>query len=194
VSDLLRQEPMLALLKDPNFGRFFRTVPKTQSPLWRPGMTPPWRVYVLLPAKKGQKGEPDKRERWARKDFRTYKEAYHWIVEGGRYKEWLDFALHSRRMMFPPPTRVVKISKGGRPVMVKGADGVSRQMTRLVPMRMPPSHEWCPYCRRPTVFGWFSRHHAFPDKPGAVKPDTGQRRCTICGISERGVKWRGGSD
>jgi RNase P subunit RPR2 len=40
-------------------------------------------------------------------------------------------------------------------------------------------HHWCKYCRRPTVFKYYTSHKRL----GTVDPWV--RRCCICGASER---------
>lgn len=47
---------------------------------------------------------------------------------------------------------------------------------------LPEDHQWCPYCRRPTRWGYYHRgHHAFPPSlKSAVDP--AMKRCRICGV------------
>jgi hypothetical protein len=86
--------------------------------------------------------------RWRRARIRTYVKAYGWLKS--HLKTLDDAAITSRRQAFAKP----------------------RWLTP------PLGHDWCPYCRRPVVFAYFDRHHAFPDTSSIAEA----KRCTICGI------------
>lgn len=53
--------------------------------------------------------------------------------------------------------------------------------------RVPPEldhmvyfpYEWCPRCRRPTMYELFEHHHAIPR---GIPLDPDQARCVFCGI------------
>lgn len=145
------------------------TMPKTNVP----AVSPPWRVYVMKTESSG----------WARKDFPTYRGAFDFWKT--KRKIWYDVSITSKRLAFPPPNRIVKISRGGKPVMVKSGDGTMRQETRLVPLKPPGGHLWCKYCRRFTVFTYFLTHHAFRTENLKICYDPTERRCCVCGIRER---------
>lgn len=160
------------LLEDKAYKEFFLRRPAMPRVYGEQGKLP-WRVYVQREAD----------GRWAKKDLPTYREAFEF------FKKWRDNmhdgAIASRPVAFAPPNKLVRV-KGKYQV---GSDGVNRQVT--IPVIWKPKlpaeetfHEWCPYCRRPTIFKWFSSHHAFP-KGEAF--DTAARRCTICGIREEGL-------
>lgn len=42
----------------------------------------------------------------------------------------------------------------------------------------PTTHLWCPFCRRPTIFWHFRKHHALPNPLIDLSIDP---RCQICG-------------
>lgn len=92
---------------------------------------------------------------WQRGDLTTYKSAFEHargLLSDGVY----DIALTSKAVPYWPP-------------LVKGEPWSD----------YPTSHDWCPYCRRPTVFWWFSKHHALRQYSHY---DLGQdKRCMICG-------------
>ena len=183
--DLLRENKALK--------EFFRTRVSLPPHLKKRG-SEPWRVYVQM-----RENGP-----WAKRDFVSYAEAANFALRLQRKGAW-DWTVHCRSASFKPPGRWVNLTKNGKPVyLTKGKgkdkeyvlrDGKKVQKQRWVPMHMPPGHQWCPNCRRPTVFRWFRRHHAFVEKPDAefkVVYDPSHLRCTICGIRESSVNWRGG--
>lgn len=144
------------------------TMPKNNIP----AVSPPWRVYVRRTESGG----------WARKEFDTYKEAF--LFFKAKRKIWYDVSITSKRLAFPPPNRIVRITRKGEPVMVKGGDGKMQQATKLAPIKPPPAHLWCKYCRRFTVFTYFLTHHAFKSDNQKLCYDASERRCCICGIRE----------
>lgn len=165
--------PMSELIKDPTYRKFLETQPKTPKISRNQTMqkSPPWVVYVQREA-----DGP-----WAKKECWKYSEAFkvfrHWLKKGAH-----DATINNKRYPTPPPSRLVKI-KGK---FVTGSDGKRRQATTYVTWRLPaamsldqPTHHWCLYCRRPTVFKYFSKHK----RMGNV--DSSVRRCCICGSSER---------
>lgn len=161
---------MRDLLDDKRYKEYLLQKPKLPAVARDPSLSPPWVIYVQMEAD----------GRWRRKSFNTYREAFQF------FKKLLprahDLAFNNKRIPQEPPTRLVRIK--GKYVM--GSDGVKRQATKVVrwqPKLGPDEadHEWCMYCRRPTLFRFYSRHHAL--KNGGV--DGTVRRCCICGASER---------
>lgn len=150
----------------PQIREVLLTVPKTLSP----PITPPWRIYARTTPDAG----------WARKDFHTYKSAFDFYKL--KRKLWHDISITSKRQQTPPPGKWVKLKRNGQPVMVNTPTG-KRQATKLVPITPPPFHLWCTYCRRFTVFTWFTNHHAFRGEQKLLM-DPSERRCCICGIRE----------
>lgn len=159
------------LLEDKQYREFFLK-PPPMPPVYRQQQLKPWRVYIQR--------ETD--GPWAKKDLPNYVEAFK-LFKKFR-PEIHDASIMSRAIAFPPPHRLVRI-KG---VYVEHR-GKKVQKTKLVvwkpqlPME-ETTHHWCSYCRRPTVFRYFSRHHAF----GKDMPITQEGlRCTICGIRLDGL-------
>lgn len=165
------------LLEDKTYREFFLTKPTLAA---IPRTAEPWRVYIQT--------EVD--GRWGRKDFWKYGEAFKFLKP--RLYDIHDATIQSRGVAFQPPHRIVAITRGGKRVMVRAADGHLYPKTKIVPWKpkLPADevpHEWCPYCRRPVIIAWFSKHHSFK---GRVF-DPGLRRCIICGASEllmRGIR------
>lgn len=135
---------------DPVFVKWMRREPTLRG---EPGPMP-WRVWV----------QREKRGRWAYKDFATYREAFSFLAK--HLKKWHDCALGCKARPFVPPQVV---------------DG-PRKRTRLpgstTMLELYEDHDWCPFCRRPTRFGYFTKHHAMPK--GLCTPY--ERRCSICGV------------
>lgn len=160
------------LLDDPKFKEFFLKPPPMPR-VYREQALKPWRLYV----------QRETGGRWSKKDCSTYTEAFR------LFKVWRpqahDAAIVSKAVAFAPPSRRVRIKNK----FVVGSDGVKRQATKAVPWRMslPDGegiHDWCVYCRRPTIFRYFSSHHAFPKNE---QFDIASRRCTICGCRLDGM-------
>lgn len=96
--------------------------------------------------------------RWMRAEFTTYPKAFNELIRRVKSGQATDGTVHSKRQWFSPP--VVRVGK------------------RKTYWPMPPGHKWCGLCRRPTVFQFFSSHHAFPRDIPIVHYEL---RCTICG-------------
>ena len=163
--------PMSELVKDPVYKRYLQTKPELPGVARskKLALSPPWVVYVQK-----EIGGP-----WRKKEFWKYSEAFKFMAKGLR-KGWHDAALNCKRIGFEPPMRFVRI-KGK---YVVGSDNVRRQATKAVPwkVRLEPGdedHNWCKYCRRPTVFKFYTKHKRL----GYVDPNV--LRCCICGASSR---------
>jgi hypothetical protein len=145
----IEQVTLRELLQDPLFRKWMTKIP-------RPSPTPfpnGWRVYAKIGG------------RWRRKEFRTYAEAYRWLMP--RLRRFEDAAISSKAQPFKPPI----VSRGG-------VKDFWRPKLDLL------GHRWCPYCRRPTVFFTFRKHHAMPANLCASY----EPRCTICGIRGSAIK------
>jgi hypothetical protein len=138
------------LLEDKVFKAWFNRIPKTQPPpsLHRPPK-PAWVVYVQRERDGG----------WARARFHKYTEAHRYVSK--HYKKVWDLALGCHRRDYGPPLIVVSQNGHKRNALWRG---------------VPEGHQWCGYCRRPTVFRFFSFHHSL----GSVADY--EPRCSICGV------------
>lgn len=158
---------IIELLRDPEYKKYFMTVPKL--PPHYAG-SKPWRLYVLL---KGQ-------QVWKMKRFETYKEAFK------AFKKLLpkiaDAAINCAALTFRPPIKSVKLK--GKTEVVRGkTQPVFRSLIWRPQLDADlERHEWCSYCRRPTVFKVLSsRLHT---GNGHVMITDPKLRCTICSASE----------
>jgi len=103
---------------------------------------------------------------WAKKDFNDFKDAYNFVAK--YLKKWNDAALVAKNYESRPPV----VRKQGR-----------RQY--YAPVMTLPGHHWCTYCRRPTVFSYYTQHHAFPQ---GFQILAYKRRCGVCGIADDAIK------
>lgn len=172
------------LLEDSTYKEFFCRPPKG-VPLLHPDQKP-WRLYIQMNGSL----------KWAYKDCATYSEAFKRFRKALKAGEVHDAAISSRRHAWRPPNRIARIK--GKYVI--GSDGVRRQATKPVPWRPKLNGEdivdpvdWCPYCRRPTAWKYYGKHHAFGNLGIAI--DQSVMRCHICGasvrITENKTFWRG---
>lgn len=165
------------LLADPVYRSYFCRVPRLPP---HPEGRPPWRLFVQL------KGE----QRWRSKNYETYAEAFKAFNRLRKEGKIHDAAINCRRASFPPPVAMVRIP--GK--YVRGSDGKERPAHKrmdwkpLIPEDVLP-HDWCPWCRRPTVFRYFSSHHALNSLGMPI--DSSVMRCHICGASTRVATYRG---
>lgn len=162
---------MSELVKDPVYWEYLQTKPSTPrvSRDKKKVTSPPWVVYVQQEAD----------GKWGRKSFWKYKDALEfmqrWLERGAH-----DAALNNRRLGFNPPQKWVRI----RGKFVVGSDGKKRQAVKLIQWKPKLSadeqqHHWCKYCRRPTLFKYYSRHRFLGTCDSTVP------RCCICGASAR---------
>lgn len=154
------------LLQDPIYKAYFSKIPKLPRSALQCS-TPPWRVLFKTNG------------RWKSVNADTYKNAYLILKRSG----FEDGAISCRRVQFQPPIRNVRIKNK----FYIDNDGNKKQVVRSVTWRpkLPEaeqSHNWCPYCRRPTVFAYYRKHHALSLN---VELDPSVLRCGICGASER---------
>lgn len=163
---------MSELVKDPTYKRFLQTKPKLPPIANNKHLQnrPPWVVYVQVKV-----DGP-----WGKKEFWKYTKAFDFLKRCLKANVH-DATINNRRVPTDPPMRLVRIK--GRYVV--GSDGVRRQATTPMPWKPRLSgddvgHQWCPYCRRPTVFKFYSKHKALKEYC-----DPSVRRCCICGASER---------
>lgn len=174
---------LVELLEDAKYKAFFTTPPKMLKPL--PGQKP-WRAMVQRRA-----GGP-----WAKKEYETYADAFRTIKDNLRAGTLYDGAIQSRSIPFGPPRRIAKVTRGGKPVwhtrngkIVLDSSGQRIQKTVVVLWKpkleaADETHDWCTYCRRPTVFRWFKSHHALRAAGLQELVDPTDRRCSICAARE----------
>lgn len=169
------------LLEDKRYKEYFCKVPH-QGP-----QAMNWRIYVQREAQGP----------WARKDFAKYADAFRRIAKEMKEGRLHDGTIQSRGIAYAPPERIVRVTKGGKPVMVKTPNGLQPKTAIVVWKPKVPSdeegHIWCTYCRRPTVFRWFTSHHTLRNSPVAGTVDPTDRRCTICGVREEFIRSTNGS-
>lgn len=166
--DLFEAEQVRAhtLLKDPIYRKWFAKVPYLPKSA-RGGQ--PWYLYL----QRGQDG------RWSRAGLTTYAAAYKWVVN--HHGEVHDFAIVSKRKSYLPPIYRPKVEINGK---------MEPARKKVYWTNYPSNHNWCPYCRRPTIFREFTKHHAINPvhKSMGLFSMGPQIRCTICGIRQEGVK------
>ena len=162
--------PMSELIKDPVYRKFLLTPPLIpEHAKARKGVSPPWVVYVQR-----KSGGP-----WGKREFKTYKKAFKFFRKALKLGVH-DITINNKRIGYEPPSKWVRV----RGKYVTGSDGIRRQAQKQVfwKVKLSPEdeeHHWCKYCRRPTVFKYYSKHKRL----GEVSPWA--RRCCICGASER---------
>lgn len=100
--------------------------------------------------------------KWARADVPTYVKAYSAVKL--RLSDYFDITIHSKPQAFKPP--VVEFAG------------------KRIYLPLPDDHTWCVYCRRPTVFAYFTKH---PNMPKIILAEY-ELRCGICGGRAAGMK------
>lgn len=98
---------------------------------------------------------------WARVDIEAFSKAYNEVKR--RLPDTWDMAIHCKPQGFLPP--------------------VLKSSGKHVWLPMPDGHNWCEYCRRPTVFRFFKRHPAIKQ---VITTD--ELRCCICGARLENMK------
>lgn len=163
------------LLEDDIYKSFFCTPPKLPKGVKH---ATPWRLFIQ------RKSDG----RWASKDFATYAEAfkrYRALAKKGLVK---DATINCRTFSFGPPKRTVRV-RGKYVIDSKGKRVQVTQRINWEPLLDPADpHDylWCPYCRRHTGFDYYTSHHALNHlKKQGIVLDPSERRCHICGASER---------
>lgn len=164
------------LLRDPQFRKFFTSVPELPEHYTPDRM--PWRLLVM------KKGE----DKWRGKRFGTYQEAF------AGFKTMLpkidNAAINCPALSFMPPIRNLRV-KGK---MVKGPGGKLKPfiVTKIWRPQIEADmeqHHWCPHCRRPTVFHYSASKQRVIN--GFVQPPSEPAlHCMICGASERIIDLR----
>lgn len=166
------------LLQDEDYKKFFLTVPKL--PQHYRG-TEPWKLMIL------KEGE----QQWRTKKFRTYTEAFKALKK--LRPTIKDGLINCPGLDWQPPLKRYKVK--GSFVRVGRKQVPEIRVVAWKPMIEAdlPAHNWCPYCRRPTVFGYFEVHPAMTkQRVGRIgaNVDPTLLRCGICGASEQLVNLR----
>ncbi len=164
------------LLRDPQYREYFKKIPKLP-----PHYTPenlPWKLIIL---KKGETA-------WRSKKFGTYQEAFAGLKT---VLPTIDnAAINCRPLGFMPPIRTVRVK--GKYEMVRGH---KRQVIRSLVWKpklgadMEP-HQWCPHCRRPTIFRYATRAVTRSQSQFVMPASEPALRCVICGVTDRIVDLR----
>lgn len=173
--------PIGELLEDKLFHKYFVTTPLMYP--HQAARDDAWRLWV--------KKTPD--SPWRRKDVKHYDAAVRFILRGVDEGTVQNAVLQSRGVSYKPPVRrlIVRDPKTRQPVLI--TDGKTGEVKRKIverPWEIDPTliqeygrHDWCFYCRRPTIFAYFAQHHAFKGTPLEPYYDGAVRRCSVCGIS-----------
>lgn len=161
------------LLRDPQYRVYFTKVPQLPDHIANNPTAMPWKLYVL-------KKDEDK---WRTKKFHTYGEAFAGLkkmlprIENG--------AINCPGLSFIPPIKNYRL-KG------KMENKKPAMRTKVWQPRIDADlarHNWCPHCRRPSVFNIATKPFI---SPSGHKIPLGEpmMRCMICGASERVVDLR----
>lgn len=160
------------LLRNPVYKAWIRKPPQVY-----PKGLKPWRVWVQRRDGGG----------WAYVDYSVYVKAYNRLIQEIKRGAW-DGAIacpsrRSGRPMVKVGTKVLRDSVGN-----PRRDPKTREVIRVPIIKpwVPPFefHQWCPYCRRPTVWGYYQSHHAMSSLPIL----NNEPRCRICGVRETYVR------
>lgn len=160
------------LLEDPAYRKYFAKVPKLKN---KNRIEPPWMLYL----------QHKETKRWHGKRFNTYAEAYKEYKRLNGLGKVMNGAICCPGQGFKPPSRIVKVKNQYR----TDSKGIRWQVTKAVPWKpkLPAeeeAHQWCPYCRRPTTFGYYAQHHALNHlTPQGISINPAVPRCSICGAS-----------
>lgn len=146
------------LIKDPIYREWLKKPPA----LTVVGNSPPWRVFTK---------EEVEGNNWETEDFDDYSLAYRFVAKN--IKELYDAVINSKRQAYRPPV-VRKVING----IPKRRLHLPTPETDAYVLKEQHKHVWCPYCRRPTLFLWYKKHHAMN---GAVLSPH-DRRCHVCGV------------
>lgn len=170
------------LLADPAYKQYFLKVPKMPGHYTPDSL--PWKLMII------RKDET----RWRVKRFGTYKEAFDAVKKLLKNDAIYDMVINCPGLDWQPPIRTFKArvkgktNKDGSPMIVTRAE----VWKPMIGADMP-THHWCPYCRRPTVFGYFESHPAMTvQRVGRMGSgvDPTVLRCSICAASEKLIDLR----
>ncbi len=164
--------PLSQLLEDKTFDKYFHTTPHLY-PIQCDGRLV-WRVWI----------KPTQKSPWRKKDVARYSNAVELV--DARLEDVYDAAVQCRGRSYQPPVKRVQIVRDGVPQFDEAGHRLVRSTVWKTPSALVQSygpHDWCYYCRRPTVFAYISNHHAFRGTTLGAFATNDVRRCTLCGIS-----------
>lgn len=164
--------PLAQLLEDKVFSNYFTTTPHLH-PVQCDGRLV-WRVWI----------KPTQKSPWRKKDVARYSTAVDLVA--ARLGDVYDAAVQCRGRAYEPPVKRVALTRGGVPQL----DEAGKRLVKAVVWKTPSAlvqaygpHDWCFYCRRPTIFAYISNHHSFRGTALGSFPTDNVRRCTLCGVS-----------
>lgn len=159
------------LLRDPQYREYFLKPPVLPDHYSAPGIKP-WKLIVL------KKGET----KWRSKKFATYQEAFAGFKKMRPSIE--NAAINCPALGFMPPFKTYRIKgkfdRYKRPLLR------TKVWTPRIEADMA-SHNWCPHCRRPSIFDLATKAIVTPQGQALTEA---MMRCMICGASERIVDLR----
>jgi hypothetical protein len=170
------------LLDDPAYKAYFLKIPRLPKHYTPDSM--PWKLMVL------KNGE----DQWRVKRFGKYSDAFAALKKLLHNDDIYDMVINCPALDFQPPIRVFKVKlkgktdKNGQPIIQQRAEVWKPQIQADM-----PTHYWCPYCRRPTAFGYFTSHKSMTKQRVGnlgANVDPSVMRCYICGASEMLVNLR----
>lgn len=151
------------LLDDPVFRTYMKKPPHLPEQL---SHGTPWAVWARTTGGK-----------WRGGMFATYRDAWPVTIRAMRNPGIQDVSLVSRRRLFDPPVRIEEYKAR---LVTSGQIVVRTREVPILAHLFDWPYEWCPRCRRPTMFELFPRHHAIP-----VAIDSNVPRCWFCGLRRR---------
>lgn len=156
---MIEQRPLRLLLEDQIFKTWFARKPISHT-------NDKWRVWV-------QEVEGG---RWTRMSVKSWKKGFKFVDQ--HLDDCWDMALGNAIWEYAPP--IVRVNTGLKDAKTKKVI----YKIRYRPPEAPTDHYWCGLCRRPTAFGYFTRHHAL----GRMQIMGNKLRCKICGHSLDALK------
>lgn len=163
----MSQITLWELLKDEDYRKFFRQVPKL--PEHYKGHKP-WKLYILL------KGHTN----WKAKRYETYAEA---VAALKKFRpKAIDAAINNPALGFRPPIKNVRLKGKTDKVQGKATTAFRSIIWRPKLEADHEAHIWCPYCRRPTVFKVLAAR--FKTTNGSTLVTEPKLRCSICSVSD----------
>lgn len=153
--------PTLAeLLDDPVYRTYMKKPPRLPDTMT---FGTPWAVWARTRTGK-----------WRGGLFETYQQAWPVTIRAMRSDKIQDVSLISRRKLFTPPVRIEEYKArlvASQKIVVR-----TREIPILAHLLVWP-FEWCPRCRRPTMYELFDKHHA-----AQIPIDPNAPRCWFCSL------------